>query len=102
MSDRVGPMYFEHKTTHLFLGRTLADEGTASEGAVRMLEEEAARILAAAFQTAKQTISDHREMLDRFVATLIEHETIERAEILELLGDPAGMGPPATGDLAEN
>ena len=91
MSERVGPMFFDRNTEHPFLGRTLAVEGAASEGAIRMLEEESARLLSAALAAAKKTVADQRAALDRFTAALVERETIERDDLAALVAGPADI-----------
>jgi cell division protease FtsH len=89
MSERVGPVYHEHHTEHPFLGQTLATESGISDATVHAIEVEARRILGAALEEAKRRIGEHRDALDRLVGVLLEHESVERPQLLELLGEPA-------------
>jgi cell division protease FtsH len=95
MSDQVGPVYHEHHTEHPFLGQTLATESGISDATVHAIEVEARRILAAAAEQAKERIAQHRDALDRLVKVLLEHESVERGVLVELLGEPTRPRPTA-------
>nr|PZN19914.1 MAG: cell division protein FtsH [Pseudomonadota bacterium] len=86
MSDRVGPVYHEHRTEHPFLGQQLATEGGTSDATVHIIEDETRRILNAALQGAEQILREHRPELDRLVSALLERETVEKEELERLLG----------------
>jgi cell division protease FtsH len=86
MSDRAGPIYVEHRTEHPFLGQVLGSEGSTSDATVRLVEQEAGRILVRAVEAATATIREHRAALDALFEHLLTHETAEREELLALLG----------------
>jgi cell division protease FtsH len=94
MSDRVGPVYHEHKTEHPFLGQMLATEGGTSDATVHVIEQETRRMLAEAVEEAAELVSDKRSLLEGLVARLMETETVDRAELEELLG-PSVTAPGA-------
>ena len=88
MSDRVGPMFLEHRTEHPFLGQTIATEGGTSDATVHMVELEAQAILRDAYEKAEALVRARRVELDRLVGALLDHESIECDELHELLGSP--------------
>jgi cell division protease FtsH len=88
MSDQVGPVYHEHHTEHPFLGQTLATDGGISDATVHSIETEARRILGVAVEQATKRIAEHRDALDRLVKVLLEVESVERAVLVEVLGEP--------------
>jgi cell division protease FtsH len=93
MSERVGPVYHEHRTEHPFLGQTLATESGTSDATVHIIEDETRRILASALSRAEAMLSDKRPELERLVDALLEHETVEKGELSRLLGPgAAGSG----------
>jgi len=94
MSERVGPVFHEHKTEHPFLGQMLATEGGTSDATVHIIEEETRKLLNAAVEGAKRTIAEQRARLERLVGALLERESIEKQELNELLG-PAFTMPHA-------
>jgi len=88
MSDTLGPVYFEHDEEHAFLGQRIARDSAASEATVHTIETEARKLLAEALERAGATLATHRDRLDRLVTGLLERETLEREDLLELLGPP--------------
>jgi cell division protease FtsH len=86
MSDRVGPVYHEHKTEHPFLGQTLATEGGTSDATIHIIEEETRKILATALSGAEQILREHTAEIERLVGALLERETVEKDELVKMLG----------------
>jgi cell division protease FtsH len=86
MSERVGPVYHEHRTEHPFLGQMLATEGGTSDATVHVIEEETRRMLADAVDEAAELIRDKLHELQVLVERLVENETIEREELERILG----------------
>ncbi len=93
MSELIGPMYYEHKTEHPFLGRTLASDGSTSDATVHVIEQEARTFLVKALSEAKATILSRRAELDSLVATLLTKETLDKVELQQLLGPPVHDAP---------
>src|SRR5688572_29076938 len=92
MSERIGPVYYEHRSEHPFLGRTLASDGTTSDATVHDIEQESRKFLLRALENAKATIARHRGPLDTLVAALLTSETLEKAELQRLLGPATDRG----------
>jgi cell division protease FtsH len=86
MSERIGPVYHEHKTEHPFLGQQLATEQGTSDATVHAIEDETRRVLGEALKSALDTLALQRTGLERLVGELVERESIEAAELAELLG----------------
>jgi cell division protease FtsH len=97
MSEKVGPVYHEHRTEHPFLGQVLATEGGTSDATVHLIEQETRTILADALASSVATVRERRDEVDRLVAHLIERETVEKDELSRLLGP----GAPRAGATAE-
>lgn len=86
MSDVIGPVFHEHRTEHPFLGQTMGSEGGTSDRTVRAIEEETRRLLFLAAEEAGKVIEDNRSKLEALRDHLMEKETIEKTELLALLG----------------
>jgi len=86
MSERVGPMFHEQRVEHPFLGQKLATETGLSDETAHLIEQEARRFLSEAVDAAKRLVNERRAALERLVAALLEHETLERPELERLLG----------------
>jgi cell division protease FtsH len=87
MSERLGPIYVEHKTEHPFLGHVLATEGGSSDATIHMIEQEVRRILGQALDSARSIIHSHRAELERLVNQLLEQETLDHAALEAVLGN---------------
>jgi cell division protease FtsH len=94
MSPKIGPVYHEHRSEHPFLGQMLATEGQTSDATVSLIEGEARRVLGDALQAAQKLLAAQRAALDRLVKELLERETIERDELVGLLGPGAPRAHP--------
>jgi cell division protease FtsH len=93
MSKALGPVYYERDAEHPFLGQKIAVEGGLSDATLRAIEEEARQLLARALAGATRVITEHRERLAALEAALLDHETIERAELETLLGPRPEQAP---------
>ncbi len=91
MSERIGPVFHEHRTEHPFLGQLLATEGGTSDATIHAIEQETRTVLSRAVEAAKELVSEHRAELDRLVAALMEKETLERPDLEVLLGKPVTL-----------
>ena len=86
MSDKIGPVFYEHRAEHPFLGQRLATDSGISDLTVHAIEEETRRLLATAFEDAKKLIGAHRSVFDDLVTLLLVQETVERGELEKTLG----------------
>jgi cell division protease FtsH len=86
MSQRLGPVYYEHDVEHPFLGQRMAVGDGTSAATAAAIEEEARVLLGRALGEATQTLEDRRADLDHLSDRLLEKESLERAEIESLLG----------------
>ncbi len=100
MSKRLGPVFYEHRTSHPFLGQQLALEGSTSDATVHTIEEETARMLNEALVTTRQVLSTHRAALDGLVTALLEHETLEKDELTRCLSEASGPISAASANAA--
>jgi cell division protease FtsH len=100
MSERLGPIYYEHRTEHPFLGRRIATDGSASDATIHAIEEETRRIIGEALAVATDAVTKNRGVLDRLIGALLEKETLERAELEAVLGSSAAESPVAGGPAA--
>lgn len=98
MSDKVGPVFHEHKTEHPFLGQRMATDGGTSDATVHAIEQEARTILVKAADEAEKIIREHTTALEALRDYLLEKESIEEAELANLLGPSVKARGPAVPD----
>jgi cell division protease FtsH len=89
MSKKLGAVYYPHQELHAFLGQRIATDSGTSDLTIHIIESEARAVLASALKQAETLLAEHRTVLDRLVSTLIAHESLDKDELLALLGPPA-------------
>lgn len=89
MSERLGPVYYEHGEEHPFLGQRLATDSGTSDATIHTIETETRSLLVEAERQAQVLVRTHRASFDGLVAALVRQETLEREELTALLGAPA-------------
>jgi cell division protease FtsH len=96
MSEVVGPIAVGDREAEIFLGREVVQRREISERTAELVDTELKRLLGNAFERAKAILLEHREVLDRLAAALLERETLDRDEILLVAAGRAlpPMAPP--------
>jgi len=85
MSDKLGPMTFGKKEEEIFLGRDFTQKVDYSEQTAIQIDGEVRRILLEAYERAKLFLRRNLEVLHKMAETLLERESIDGAEIDEIL-----------------
>ncbi len=85
MSTRVGPMAWGSQG-QVFLGEDLMHTRDYSDETARVIDEEVERILREMEERCRETLHEHRKALDLVARALLEHESIDGAEVSRLVG----------------
>ena len=91
MSEKLGPLTFGKKDEQIFLGREIAQHKDYSEKTAVDIDEEVKRIVFDAYATAKTLLRDKFSLLDTFARKLLEKETMDGAEIDEMIQEFEGQ-----------
>jgi len=86
MSEKIGAIAVGDREQEIFLGREIAQRREISERTAESVDEEVKRILDGAFERARGILTGRRDALDRLAAALLEHETLEREQIVAVVG----------------
>jgi cell division protease FtsH len=89
MSERLGPMMFGQKEELVFLGREISEQRDYSEAIAQVIDEEVKQIVDEAHQRAVTILTDNRDKLELVAQRLLEVETVDYEEFLQLVGEPA-------------
>ncbi|MEY3092296.1 MAG: ATP-dependent zinc metalloprotease FtsH [Ilumatobacteraceae bacterium] len=101
MSDKVGPMAWAGQQ-QVFLGEDLMSSGREySDDTARVLDEEINRILRSQETRAMELLAKHRTGLDLVAEALLEHETIDGAEVAKLVQRGLDSTAPQTPSLTD-
>ena len=92
--SELGPLAFGKKEEAIFLGREIAQHRDYSEDTAIQIDKEVRRIVNAAYEKARGTLSDNRDVLERIAQALLEREVIDAAEVKLLMeGKPLPEKP---------
>ena len=92
--SELGPLAFGKKDEAIFLGREIAQHRDYSEDTAIQIDKEVRRIVNAAYEKARGTLSDNRDVLERVAQALLEREVIDAAEVKLLMeGKPLPEKP---------
>ena len=89
----------------VFLGRDYAERSDYSDDTARRIDAEITRLVESGHRVATETLTARRELLDRLARELLERESLEGAEVYDLIEELTGerLGPapsPAPGRKA--
>ena len=94
MSDRMGPLAFGKKEGEVFLGRDMASTQTYSEQTAREIDAEVRRIVTEQYERAKTVLNERRQELDKIAEALLEHETLDLADVDVIMAGGTISRPP--------
>jgi len=93
MSEKLGPMTFGKKEEEIFLGRDFTQKADYSETTAVQIDTEVRRIILEAYERAKLLLRRNLEALHKMAESLLERESLDGAEIDEIIrnfGSPGG------------
>jgi cell division protease FtsH len=85
MSDKFGNMAFGGQQEQVFLGEQMGSQREYSDSTAREIDEEVKRILQEAYDKAVDTITEHRDVLDRLAEELLEKEEVPGSKVMDWL-----------------
>jgi cell division protease FtsH len=88
MSEALGPVGYRSGEAHPFLGMELSEPKEFSEATAELIDTEVRGLLCQAETKMTQLLSSHRDKLQQLIDALLEHESLDREQINQLLGDP--------------
>jgi cell division protease FtsH len=85
MSAELGPQSYGDREELLFLGREVSRNQDYSEATAQKIDQEVNRMLREAYAKAIEILQTHRDKLDLITRLLIERETLDGQEVVELI-----------------
>ena len=90
MSDRMGPLQIGSQEENPFLGRELTEQRDYSEEVAEALDSEVQRIVNEQHDRVRNILRIHRLRLDAVAEALLEHETLEEEEFVDVFEGNVG------------
>ena len=85
MSERLGNLAYGKSEDHVFMGRDFGHQRDYSEEIAAAIDEEVQRIVTEQYELAKTLLEENRDMLDTISHKLLEIETLDEKEFVELM-----------------
>lgn len=85
MSERLATMQFGRSQGQVFLGRDLGHEQNYSEKVAQEIDEEMQELIKRCYTRAKNLLIEKRDKLELLANTLLERETLDEAQIVQLI-----------------
>jgi cell division protease FtsH len=101
--SELGPLAYGKKEEQIFLGREIAQHRDFSEDTAIRIDQEVNKIVSQQYARAKQILEDNREAMERLSEALLEHESLDNAQMrrviagLPLEGDESAPSTPDEG-----
>ena len=97
LSDRMGPQTYGEDEEEVFLGRSVTQHKALSDDTAHAIDEEVRAFIDRNYDRAKQILTDHLDRLHAMADALMKFETIDQAQIRDIMDGrdprpPAGWG----------
>ncbi len=99
MSEDIGTIYLG-SDEEVFVGMEFGQTRPYSEETAAHIDEAVSKLLKSAYEQAMSILKEHRDLLDRLAALLVENESVSRREFLALVnGGQEQQAEPAEGHV---
>jgi cell division protease FtsH len=103
MSESMGPLTFGKKEEQIFLGREIAQHQDYSEDTAVRIDQEIKKVVTDNYNRAKQTLDEHRAVLEKIAQELLQREVLDAEQVKRLvvgesLDEPRTAASPVTDD----
>ncbi|MEM0951196.1 MAG: ATP-dependent zinc metalloprotease FtsH [Cyanobacteria bacterium P01_H01_bin.74] len=85
MSDKLGPITYGKRNEHMFLGRDFGTDRDYGEEVATIIDQEVKTVVDSQYQYVIALINSNRDIMDAIVKVLLEKETIESDEFMEIV-----------------
>ena len=87
MSDSLGPIQYGRGNHQVFLGRDFGEDRNYSEEIAGKIDGEVRKIIDNCYSDATKLLKENWAKVERMVASLMEHETVDTEEVVAILSD---------------
>src|ERR1700744_1762015 len=104
MSDNLGPIQYGRGNHQGFLGRDFGEDRNYSEEVAFKIDTEVRKIIDDCYGDARRILEANWDKVERMVASLLEHETVETEEVLAIMNDrpyPPSAEPAGVPELTD-
>ncbi|MBT7276419.1 MAG: ATP-dependent zinc metalloprotease FtsH [Woeseiaceae bacterium] len=85
LSDKMGPLTYSEDEGEVFLGRSVTQQKNVSPETAQAIDHEVRQIIDRNYKRAKMILKKHAKQLDAMAEALMRYETIDRAQIIDIM-----------------
>ncbi|MCC7121207.1 MAG: ATP-dependent zinc metalloprotease FtsH, partial [Gammaproteobacteria bacterium] len=85
LSDKLGPMTYSDDEGEVFLGHSVTQHKSVSDGTARLIDEEVRTIVDRNYQRARRILEDNLDKLHLMAGALIKYETLDSGQIDDIM-----------------
>ncbi len=102
LSDRLGPLTYTDESGEVFLGRSVTQHKQVSDGTAHLIDEEVRKVIETNYQRAKVILETNIEKLHAMAEALVKYETIDDAQIKDIMAGRTPQPPAGWDDSMSN
>ena len=84
-SDELGTVMYGDNQEEVFLGMSMQKNQSISEATAQKIDAEVRRLVSEAYETARNMVSEKRDVLEAFAQALLEYETVTGDELKSIM-----------------
>ncbi len=93
MSSKVGSVKLGQSSGEMFLGRDMGHQRDYSDEVAKKVDDEVRALIEAAHNEAYQVLNENRAVLDRLATALLEQETLDQTQLVDIFADVKKLPP---------
>ncbi len=94
MSEKMGMVEYGEHEDYVFLGRDISRARDYSEATAEEIDREVRKLIDDAYALAKKTLTENRDKLETIAKALLEFETLDGAQIRDIIEHGSMSNPP--------
>ncbi|TFE67690.1 ATP-dependent zinc metalloprotease FtsH [Methylacidiphilum caldifontis] len=95
MSEKLGMVHYADDGSMVFLGRELGTSRGYSEATAQAIDHEVQHFIQTAYEKAKRIILDHKDKVEALAQALLEYETLNADQVIEIVKTGKMTNPPS-------
>jgi cell division protease FtsH len=85
LSERLGPLAYSEEEGEVFLGRSVTQHKSVSEGTAHAIDEEIRSVIDRNYERSEKILNENEDILHAMAKALIKYETIDKYQINDLM-----------------
>lgn len=102
LSTKLGPVTYGEDQGEVFLGRSVSQRSEVSDETNNQIDLEVRQVIDTAYDTARKILQEHDDKLHLMAEALIKYETIDEAQIKEIMTGKAPTPPAGWDELQKS